>query len=110
MTSSNYEYLSKELGAAVRAMMIPKDNTRAIVDAMAHIHLAAHDLTIEDSVAEDWRRQLMDTIEGGDSMEDTAASMTEIQRSDFKTNTWELWAWAHGDVWESRGREAGPGA
>ena len=100
MTSSKYGYLSEKLGAAVRAMMIPKDNARAIASAMHEIQLAAHDLTIEDEVAEEWRRQLMATIEGGD-WQDKAESMTELEQHDFTKTTWELWAWAHREFWGS---------
>ena len=100
MTSSKYGYLSEKLGAAVRAMMIPKDNARAIASAMHEIQLAAHDLTIEDEVAEGWRRQLMAAIEGG-AWQDKAESMTELEQHDFAKTTWELWAWAHREVWGS---------
>ena len=103
MTSSKYGYLNEKLGAAVRAMMIPKDNARAIAGAMHEIQLAARDLTIEDDeVAEGWRKQLMDTIEGGSTWEDTARSMTHLEQRDFAKTTWELWAWAHREkIWES---------
>jgi len=102
MTSSKYGYLNAKLGAAVRAMMIPEDNARAIASAMHEIQLAAHDLTIEDEVAEGWRKQLMDTVGGGGTFKATAESLTELERNDFARATWELWAWAHREVWESR--------
>ncbi len=100
MTSSKYGYLSEKLGAAVHAMMIPKDNARAIASAMHEIQLAAHDLTIEDEVAEGWRRQLMATIEAG-AWQDKAEAMTELEQHDFAKTTWGLWAWAHREFGES---------
>ncbi len=100
MTSSKYRYLNEKLGAAVRTLLIPRNNARAIARAMQQIQPAARDLTIEDEVAEGWRRQLMATIEGG-AWQDKAESMTELERHDFAKTTWELWAWSHREVWES---------
>ncbi len=83
-------------------MMIPKDNARAIASAMHEIQLAASRLTIEDEVAEGWRRQLMAAIEiEGGAWQDKAESMTEVEQHEFANTTWELWAWAHREVWGS---------
>ena len=102
MTSSKYRYLNEKLGAAVRTLLIPRNNARAIARAMQQIQPAARDLTIEDEVAEDWRKQLMDTVGGGRHFKATAESLTELERNDFARAMWELWAWAHREVWESR--------
>ncbi len=88
MTSSKYRYLNQKLGTAVRILMIPKDNATAIERAMHEIQLGARGLTIEDEVAEGWRKQLMGTIEEGDTWKATAESMTELERSDFARATW----------------------
>ncbi len=102
MTSSKYRYLNEKLGAAVRTLLIPRNNARAIARAMQQIQPAARDLTIEDDgVAEGWRKLLLDTIEGGDTWKAAAESMTEFEQRDFATTTWQLWAWTHREVWRS---------
>ena len=103
MPQPNYGYLSEKLGAAVRTMLVPESNARALAGAMHEILLGCRKLRIEeDEQAERWRRKLLDVIESAEgSWEELAESMTADERHTFATTTWELRAWAHRAFWSS---------